>query len=74
MLLNPVPPKRSLRCHLKVIPPHNDINGGLPTEIRPIQLEYVDICLSSKQKDNLLHEMHEDGESLSSVEDGNNKH
>ena len=74
---NPVPPKRSLRRHLKVIssviPPHNDISyGGSPTEIRPIQLEYVDMCLSSEQNDELLYEMHEDGESLSSVEDENN--
>lgn len=52
-----------------VIPPHNDINGGLLTEIRPLQLEYVDMCLSSEQNDNLLHKMHEDGESLSYVED-----
>ena len=70
---NPVPPKRSLRRHLKVIssvtPPRNDINGGLPTEI---QLEYVDMCSSSEQNDYLLHEMHEDDESLSSVEDENN--
>ena len=52
------------------VTPH--ISGGLPTEICPIQLEYVDLCFSSEQNDNLLHEMHEDDESLSSVEDENN--
>ena len=30
------------------------------------------MCLSSEQNDNLLHKMHEDGESLSYVEDENN--
>ena len=72
---NPVPPKRSLRRHLKVIssviPPRNDISAGLPTEICVDQREYVDMCLSSEQNDN-LHEMHEDDESASSVEDENN--
>ena len=73
----PIPPKRSLRRHLKgissVIPPQNDISASLPTEICLDQREYVDdMCLSSEQNDDLFHEMPEDDESVNSVEDENN--
>ena len=61
---NPIPPKRSLRRHLKVnsshILPHDQCSSRLPDQRE---------CFSSpEQNDNHLHEMYADDESVSSME------